>query len=345
MSSKSGSKRWVEGREREFIDELSTPDQPEEDRKEVPTLEEFAPRFLDNHARVNRQKPSTVAAKESIIRVHLIPLVGSKKLNKINNEDVQSLKTHLYERAPATVNTVLTTLSVMLKTAVEWNIVERMPCVIGLLPVSQSEASFHGFGDYDALAEEADKLGRNAHLVVLLGGEAGLRMGEMLALEWKDVDFSKRQLHVRQSEWRGHVTVPKGGRTRFVPMTVRLTEALQRYRHLRSERVLCEDDGTPLTKRIVQRWVAKASGKANLEKTGVHILRHTFCSNLAMRGAAVPAIQKLAGHRDLKETQRYLHLSPAAIEGAIRLLEQRETGSRFGDVLETVIGEKAKSDS
>ena len=56
--------------------------------------------------------------------------------------------------------------------------------------------------------------------------------------------------------------------------------------------------------------------------SGAHRLRHTFCSHLAMRGAPARAIQELAGHQDLITTQRYMHLSAAAIEGAIRLLEQ-----------------------
>ncbi len=55
---------------------------------------------------------------------------------------------------------------------------------------------------------------------------------------------------------------------------------------------------------------------------GVHILRHSFCSHLAMRGAPARAIQELAGHKDLSMTQRYMHLSPAALDAAIRLLEQ-----------------------
>ncbi len=65
------------------------------------------------------------------------------------------------------------------------------------------------------------------------------------------------------------------------------------------------------------------------------ILRHTFCSHLAMRGAPVRAIQELAGHQNLSTTQRYMHLSPAAIEGAVRLLEEPAPVSRFGDMLET----------
>ena len=66
------------------------------------------------------------------------------------------------------------------------------------------------------------------------------------------------------------------------------------------------------------RWASRKSG---LERQGIHILRHTllFASG-AMRGAPAWAIQELAGHADLSTTQRYMHLSPAAIEGAIRLL-------------------------
>ena len=62
--------------------------------------------------------------------------------------------------------------------------------------------------------------------------------------------------------------------------------------------------------------------KAGVAVSGAHRLRHTFCSHLAMRGAPERAIQELAGHQDLITTQRYMHLSAAAIEGAIRLLEQ-----------------------
>ena len=60
----------------------------------------------------------------------------------------------------------------------------------------------------------------------------------------------------------------------------------------------------------------------------IHILRHSFCSHLAMRGAPARAIQKLAEHQDLGTTQRYMHLSPAALDAAIRLLETGTDTSR-----------------
>ena len=61
----------------------------------------------------------------------------------------------------------------------------------------------------------------------------------------------------------------------------------------------------------------------------VHILRHTFCSHLAMRGAPAKAIQELAGHTDPSTTMRYMHLSPASRQAAIDLLEQPAPEARI----------------
>ena len=66
------------------------------------------------------------------------------------------------------------------------------------------------------------------------------------------------------------------------------------------------------------------------------MLRHTFCSHLAMLAAPARAIQELAGHQDLTTTQRYMHLSPAALGTAVQLLDRRR---ERGDMLETGSGE------
>ena len=299
VSSKSAALHWGRARELKLlVDGVPKP------TKEVPTLEEFAPRFVEGHARANRHKPSGIASKETILRVHLIPRLGNRSLNGITTEDIQHLKSSLSPKAPKTVNNVLTTLTTLLRVAVEWSVIDEMPCIIKLL---------------------------NSYLIVLLGGEAGLRCGEILALAWTDVDLNTRQLCIQRSDWDGHITAPKGGRLRYVPLTVRLEAALRGHRHLLSDRVLCQDDGRPLWRRLVQGYVLRASRRAKLQHGGVHILRHTFCSHLAMRGAPARAIQELAGHRDLTTTQRYMHLSPAAIEGAIRLLDQRAPARESGE--------------
>jgi len=305
--------------------------------QQTPTLAEFASRFVDGYAKANRLKPSGIAAKKTVLSVHLIPLLGDKRLDQITTEDVQQLKAALGHRAAKTVNNVLTVLSVMLRTAVEWDVITRVPCAIKLLKTTKSAASFYDFDEYERLVEAA-RSDSQAYLVALIGGEAGLRCGEMMALEWTDVDLTKRQLCVARSEWKGHVTVPKGGRLRYVPLTKRLTEALRQARHLRGARVLCDKQGQPLTQKVIQVMMRRVARRANV-KPGVHILRHTFCSHLAMRGAPARAIQELAGHQDLETTQRYMHLSPAALDAAIRLLDgPAEAGpynrSSRGEILE-----------
>ena len=335
MATKAAAQRWAEAREREWYRELTNPSTTAVTPKEVPTLETFWPRFVDGYARANRQKPSGIAAKETIGKLHLIPRLGSKTLDAIATEDVQQLKRHLHDRAPKTVNNVLVVLSVLLKKAVEWNVIDRVPCVIRLLPIPKPSAGFYDFDEYARLIDAAKSLDRRAHLIVLLGGDAGLRCGEMMALEWRDVDLHKRQLCVQRSDWKGHVTAPKGGRLRYVPLTIRLTTALRDHRHLQSERVLAQSDGSPMSADVVKHHVERAARRAQIAQNGVHRLRHTFCSHLAMRGAPARAIQELAGHQDLTTTQRYMHLSPAALDSAIRLLDGTDMPRSFGDMLET----------
>ena len=176
ISSRSAARRWGEERERHLLQHGKP--KPE---KEVPTLKAFAQRFIDGHARANRQKPSGIAAKEMLLRVHLVPFLGHKRLNAITSEDVQRFKSSLAVKAPKTVNNALAVLSVALKKAVEWDVIERMPCRIQLLPVPKSSASFHDFEQYERLVETANALDRQTELIVLLGGDAGLRCGEMIA--------------------------------------------------------------------------------------------------------------------------------------------------------------------
>jgi integrase len=238
------------------------------------------------------------------------------------------LKHQLRDRAPKTVNNVLTVLNVLLKKAVEWDVIQRMPCAIRLLPIPKGSAGFYDFDEYERLVAAANATDRSAHLVVLLGGEAGLRCREIMTLEWSDVDLGKRQLCVQRSDWKGHVTATKGGRIRYVPLTLRLAAALREHRHLRGARVLCQRDGSPFTQKIVQDHVRRSVRRAQLAKSGVHRLRHTFCSHLVMRGAPARAIQELAGYHGLPTTRRYMHLSPAALDAVIRWLETGPDASR-----------------
>jgi site-specific recombinase XerD len=202
------------------------------------------------------------------------------------------------------------------------------------VPVGHREAAFHDFGAYERLLDAALSIDSRTYLIVLLGGEGGLRVGEIVALEWADINLERRQISVRHSDWRGQLTTPKNGRGRVVAMTERVATALRKHRHLRSSPVLCKDDGQPITRQGAWSRVRYTTHRANVP-TGVHILRHTFCSHLVMRGAAMRAVQELVGHQDLTMTQRYSHLSPAALIDTIRLLENRSERGEIGETDES----------
>jgi len=99
--------------------------------------------------------------------------------------------------------------------------------------------------------------------------------------------------------------------------------------------MLCRDDGTTLSHDNVAKAVRRAARAANVPVSGTHRLRHTFCSHLAMRGAPARAIQEGAGHQDLTTTQRYIHLSPAALEQARSSQRRRARG----EIVETEGGQ------
>ena len=308
-TSRSASQRWAEARVRELLEQKPV-------LKDAPTLAMHWPHYVEL-CRSERQKPSTILLKESIFRRWLEPNVGERRLNEITNQEVVRLKLAMRELSPKGANNALNVLSTLLQTAIDpLGVLDAMPCTIRLLKTARSERAFWEPEDYEHLVEAARSLNPETYLVVLLGGEAGLRAGEMVALEQADIDYRRGFLVVQRNEYRGHVGTPKGGRSRRIHLTQRLLEALQEHRHLRSPRVFA------VTQKVMAGWVGRAERKAGLPVAhGLHKLRHTFCSHLAMRGAPARSIQELAGHADLSTTLRYMHLSPTATESAIRLLE------------------------
>jgi integrase len=260
------------------------------------------------------------------------------RLDQITDERIARLKGKLRDRSRKTTNNVLTVLAKLLKVALKWKLLDAMPCTIELVKVSNASPEFYEFEDFARLTQAAAKIGTRELAVVLLGGDAGLRRGEMMGLRWCDVDFRRKQLRIEQAAWRRStraareanvpqwtVDTPKGGKGRIVPMTKALSEALQTHRHLRGEHVLTLEDGTPAPGHVLRDWLESSQRRAGLRVMGsLHKLRHTFCSHLAMRGAPAKAIQELAGHESLTTTLRYMHLSPGARDQAIALLDARQ---------------------
>ncbi|MCG8425427.1 MAG: tyrosine-type recombinase/integrase [Proteobacteria bacterium] len=90
---------------------------------------------------------------------------------------------------------------------------------------------------------------------------------------------------VQQAIVRGVVVTPKSGRSREIPLGDQVLTALKKHRHLRGPLVFCNGDGRAFTRDEIRHPVRRATQRAGLRKIGWHILRHTFASHLALRGA------------------------------------------------------------
>jgi integrase len=326
VTSKSGTESWARKREAEILARGGR----EEKKVETaapPTLAVFWSRFIDGYAKANRQKASYIAERESIYRNHFDGHLATLRLDQITDEEVQQLKAKLRGRSPKTVNNVLTCLSTVLKTACEWGVIDRLPCRVKLLKVAKPTVEFYEPEVYDQLVLAGEKVGRSVHRAILLGGDGGLRLGEIIALEWADIDFARGQLHVQRADWRGEVGLPKSGKPRVVPMTERLAAVLRQDRGVGRVRVVRLDDAAAMDRDRLKRLIAEAQRAVGIKADGrVHILRHTFGARLAMAGAPAKAIQELMGHADLTTTQRYMHLTPQATQEAIRRLDVQVRG-------------------
>ena len=95
-------------------------------------------------------------------------------------------------------------------------------------------------------------------------------------------------------------------------------------------------EGDPVTRSVTREWLEATHARANVPIMGVHTLRHTFCSHLAMAGQPVTAIRDLAGHSSVAITNDYMHLAPAATVSAIDVLAAfHEKAARATSKLET----------
>ena len=140
-------------------------------------------------------------------------------------------------------------------------------------------------------------------------------------------------IRVQRSREETEDLATKGWKSRSVGMTPRLAEALQAMpRHLLDPHVFVDRWGEPLTRRMVRTRFERVQDAAKVDYGTFHTTRHTFCSYLAMRGVPVGTIRELAGHEHLVTTQRYMHLSPSALDDAIRVLDAEQHGSNVAGV-------------
>lgn len=332
VSSKSGTKYWAEQREAEL---LRSGLARTEEAKVVPTLSEFREKFM-TYSETNN-KPSTVAAKEWALKVHLVPYFGNARLDTIRAAEVEAYKAKKLKEGLArkSVNNQLGVLRKLLNLATEWGELAHAPR-IRALRLPERQVSFLTFEELPRFLDAAaDEWRPMLHTAL----KTGLRLGELLALRWEDVDLVVGKLVVRRTLWRNKEGSPKGGRSREVPLSDDAISVLKAHRaktFLKGPYVFADDTGKRLNHKKVSKLVPRTCKKAGLAKRlTMHDLRHTFASHLVMRGVTLKAVQELLGHATIDMTLRYAHLSPDVKRDAVKLLDGPKPAQGLGDMLET----------
>lgn len=322
----SNTKVGAEEAGRRRIAELLGEAKPLPVRSGSPTLVEFQPVFIEHSEAKNEY--STVKAKRQILRDHIVPAFGPYRLDEITFARIEDLKNGLVIEdetdeddealSPKTANNILSVLRRLLVLAKKRGKLETVP-EIEWFPTTPGKFDFLTFDESETLIECAEPEWR---CMIAVGIKCGLRQGELLGLRWEDVDLKHGRIVVRRSIVRGRIKGTKSRRIREVPLGDDVARELARHRHLRGPWVFADADGNHLTNGECKHPLYRACEGAGLRRIGWHVLRHTFCSQLAMQGAQPSAIQRLAGHATLRMTERYMHLSPHITRDAVKLLDR-----------------------
>jgi integrase len=151
--------------------------------------------------------------------------------------------------------------------------------------------------------------------VIVFALNTGMRQGEILSLQWRDVDFTRGTLVVMKSKNRERRTLPLNN-------TVYALLAGKQAAYGQSDGlVFTTSAGTPLKARYVVRAFSNARNRAGMPDFRFHDLRHTFATRLAQKGVDLYKIQRLLGHKTGVMTQRYAHHSPEILRDGVRVLD------------------------
>ncbi len=268
-------------------------------------------RFIEED---RERKPSTLVDYRSALKAHLLPAFGDQLLEKISAEQIDAWRRSLTGLSNRSKNKLLIQLHGIFRRA---QIVWAVP----VNPLARVEKHpMRSSGDIEVFSpEEVWALVRAAAnevdaAIYLTAPFTGLRMGELLALRWRDVDFTGATIRVRGSWAGGVLTTPKSGKVRAVPVAPDLASALAQLS--RREKWVGGDDlvfageaGSYLDGSALRRRYKAALARAGLRPLRLHDLRHAFGTRMIAK-ADIRRVQEWMGHVDIQTTMRYLHYAP-----------------------------------
>ncbi len=330
---------------------LETPD----DNK--PTFDKYADGWLKDYARIEC-KSSTADGYEGVLKQYLRPPFGKKLLNEIRRDDIKALINELIGRGLSrnTIRNALCVMRGLFNYAIEEGLVESNPAArLGRFTRSAKTPDTKGTSlsttEVQQFLKAALELCPDYHPLLLIAVRAGLRRGELVALQWGDVqlgtdeDDSGRFILVQHNYVRREHTTTKSKKSRRVDLSRELRRVLVELRDKRlleaylkgksdisDELVFRSPDGKILDPdNLYHRIFLPVLAKAGIRRIRLHDLRHTFGSLLLQNGASIVYVKEQMGHSSIQVTvDTYGHLIPGA-------------NVNFVDRLDAVLAEKAET--
>lgn len=312
--------------------------------KALPTLAEFAERYLEDYATPHK-RPATVAADRGLFGLRekprrrfktqtkprtILAVLGSRRVDKITTGEVTRL--HLaWKDTPTRANRALALLSHVFAMAEKWGVRPRgtNPCRgIDRFDEKRRERFLSAdelarLGASLAFAEKADAKGKSmedgaespfAVAAIRLLLFTGCRMSEILTAKWEAVDLDAGILTIPE---------PKEGRPKAVVLNAPAAKVLDDLPQLKSNPfvIVGRVHGQHLTD-LEHPW-QRIRSRAGLEDVRLHDLRHSFASVAVAGGATLPIIGALLGHSQPATTARYAHLSDDPLRAASKAIGER----------------------
>lgn len=292
-----------------------------EERRRVPTLEEFVEGPFAKHAKANTRSSRDTLQR---LRTHVLPKLGAFRLNEVTRGDVRKHYNDLLGRmAPATANRIHSSLGAVYTLAVEYDLVEFHPCR-GIRMARENNArdrylSAEELPRYlEALDQEPHRIGASLLKFLLF---TGLRRGEALGAQWSDYDPQTRTLKLRQT---------KAGAGRHVLLNEAAVRVLEEAPRVEGNDYLFpgRKAGSPLAEpKFIHERVCQRAG---IQDFRIHDLRHSFASLAASGGASIYSIAKLLGHSQVSTSQRYAHFADDALRAISEQVAETVEATREG---------------
>lgn len=279
------------------------------------SYEEWGIFWLDQHQTVI--KASTFSTYLYKLQRYVFPIIGKIPLNQLTAESIQQLVDEWQKNdlKPTTVHVLYQMLKKSLKEAVEQKQIIQTPCVQIRLPKKKkSRAQALTKKEQKKMEDQAKRMPLYKGLSVLLALHAGLRIGEIAALRWEDIDLYNRTIHVKQTFQR--LSIGSGevktqlhldqskteSSNRFIPISLGLYKYLKKWKKKAPGAYVCSNKVTPSEPRLLTYYFHNLRKICGIISVHFHQLRHTFATRCIESNADIASVSKLLGHTSTRTT-------------------------------------------